>query len=44
LKIAKPSDKERLEELKRKIHNKDYLSDAINKIAQKLTEDLIDKE
>ncbi len=44
MKIAKPSDKERLEELKKKIQNKDYLADAINKIAQKLTEDLVDKE
>ncbi|MEJ2663510.1 MAG: hypothetical protein P8107_05615 [Spirochaetia bacterium] len=44
LKIAKPSDKDRLEELKKKIHNQEYLSDAISKIAQKLTEDLIDKD
>jgi anti-sigma28 factor (negative regulator of flagellin synthesis) len=44
LKIAKPSDKDRLEELKKRINDEDYLSDAIKKIAQKLTEDLINKD
>lgn len=44
LKIAKPSDKDKLEELKKKIHDEEYLSDAIKKLAQKLTEDLIDED
>jgi anti-sigma28 factor (negative regulator of flagellin synthesis) len=44
LKIAKPSDKGKIEELKKKINNSEYLSEAINKIAQKLTEDLVDKD
>jgi anti-sigma28 factor (negative regulator of flagellin synthesis) len=44
LKVAKPSDKERLEELKKRIHDEEYLSDAIKKLAQRLTEDLINED
>jgi len=44
LKIAKQSDKDKLEELKKKIHDEEYLSDAIKKLAQKLTEDLINED
>jgi hypothetical protein len=44
LKIAKISDKKKLEELKRKIHTKDYLEYAITKIAQTLTDDLMNGE
>lgn len=44
MKIAKPSDNEKIEELKKRIHDEEYLSDAIKKLAQKLTEDLINKD
>jgi hypothetical protein len=44
LKVAKKSDKKKLEELKKKIHSKDYLEHAITKIAQALTDDLMHEE
>jgi hypothetical protein len=44
LKIAKKSDKKKLEELKKKIHTKDYLEHAISKIAQALTDDLMHED
>jgi hypothetical protein len=44
LKIAKVSDKKKLEELKKKIHTRDYLEHAISKIAQTLTDDLMNED
>ncbi len=44
MKIAKKSDKKKLEELKKKIHTKDYLEHAISKIAQSLTDDLMHED
>lgn len=44
LKIAKVSDKKKLEELKKKIHTPDYLEHAITKIAQTLTDDLMNED
>ena len=44
MKIAKKSDKKKLEELKKKIHTRDYLEHAISKIAQALTDDLMNEE
>jgi hypothetical protein len=44
LKVAKKSYKKKLEELKKKIHSKDYLEHAITKIAQALTDDLMHEE
>jgi len=41
VKTAKKTDKKRLEELKKKIHDKDYLDHAVTKIAQTLSEDLL---
>jgi hypothetical protein len=44
VKTAKKSDKRKLEELKKKIHNKDYLDHAVSKIAQTLTDDFMHEE
>jgi len=44
LKIAKKSDPKKLEELKKRIHTRDYLDHAIVKIAQTLTDDLMHEE
>lgn len=44
MKTAKKSDKRKLEELKKRIHEKEYLDHAIVKIAQSLTEDLMHEE
>ena len=44
MKTAKKSDKLKLEELKKKIHNKDYLDRAVLKIAQSLTDDFMHEE
>lgn len=44
MKTAKKSDKRKLEELKKRIHEEEYLEYAIAKIAQSLTEDLMHEE
>jgi hypothetical protein len=44
VKIAKKSDRKKLEELKKKIHKKEYLDYAIAKIAQTLANDLVNEE
>jgi hypothetical protein len=44
VRIAKQSDPKRLEELKRKIRDERYLSHAINRIAHKLTEELVNRK
>ena len=40
VRIAKKTDPRRLEELKKKIHDEEYIAMAINKIAQQLTQNL----
>lgn len=44
MRIAKKSDKNKILELKKKINEEDYLSHAIDKIAQELTNNLIKKD
>ena len=44
VKIAKKSDPKKLEELKKKIHNEQYLEKAINMIAMNLTKNLLHEE
>lgn len=44
VRIAKPSDPGKLRELKRKIHKKEYLEIAIEKIAQTLTNELVGRK
>jgi hypothetical protein len=44
VRIAKPIDHEKLQELKKKIEDKRYLSNAIQRIAQKLTYELLTME
>lgn len=41
VRIAKPSDPEKIRYLKRKIHDRRYMASAIQRIAHKLTEELI---
>ena len=41
IRIAKQTDPKKIEELKKKINNEDYLSIAIKIIAQSLTKELI---
>jgi hypothetical protein len=41
IRIAKPSDPQRLAELKKKIHNDDYMHKAINQIANTITKELL---
>jgi hypothetical protein len=41
VRIAKKSDPRRLEELKRKINDREYVTAAIAKIAQDLTRNLV---
>ncbi len=40
VRIAKNTDKKKLEELKKKIHDEEYLNTAIQSIAQDLTNNL----
>ena len=44
MRIAKKTDKKKLEELKKKILDKEYILKAINSIAQNLSEDITKKE
>lgn len=44
MKIAKPTDQKKIDELKKRIHEDEYLEHAIAKIAQSLTEDLMHEE
>ncbi len=44
VRIAKPSDPKRLEELKHKIQDAGYLANAIQSIAVKLTNELMQAE
>lgn len=39
--VAKPTDRKRLRQLKEKIRDKQYLDDAITRIAQKLADELL---
>lgn len=41
VRIAKPSDPEKIKYLKRKIHDRRYMESAIRRLAHKLTEELI---
>lgn len=43
VRIAKNTDKKKLEELKTKIHDEKYLKEAIQSIAQDLTNNLQDE-
>ena len=42
IRIAKPTDQKRLEELKKKIGDKIYLEFAIQQIAQTLTKEILE--
>ena len=44
MKIAKPTDQKKIEELKKRINEAEYLEHAIAKLAQSLTEDLMHEE
>jgi hypothetical protein len=44
VRIAKDIDFKRLEELKKKIDNDNYIEQAIQTLAQELTKSLVDKE
>jgi hypothetical protein len=44
IRIAKKTDPKRLEELKKKIHNEEYLAFAIDMIAQNLTKSLLNED
>jgi len=44
VRTPKNTDKKKLEELKKKIKNNDYLNHAIGKIAQTLTENIVNEE
>ncbi|MBN1697803.1 MAG: hypothetical protein JW881_09840 [Spirochaetales bacterium] len=44
IRIAKKTDPKRLEELKKKIHNEEYLAVAIDMIAQNLTKSLLNED
>lgn len=44
VRIAKKTDPQRIKELKKKIHDKNYLITAINMIAQNLTKSLLNGE
>ena len=44
VRIAKPLDFKRIEELKKKINNDKYLEHAIDRIAQALSKGLVAKE
>ena len=44
VRIAKKTDPRKIAELKKKIHNKEYLSLAIDRIAQNLTKSLVNEE
>ena len=41
VRIAKPSDPEKIKYLKRKIHDRRYMTSAIQRLAQKLSEELV---
>jgi hypothetical protein len=43
VRIAKKTDPEKLKELKRKIHDEQYLAQAIDRIALNLTRTLVEK-
>lgn len=44
VRVARPSDPQRLAELKRKINDTDYIDTAIQTIALRLTNELVDGE
>ncbi len=44
IRIAKQTDPRKLAELKIKIHDDDYLTIAIQRLAQSLTKELVDKK
>jgi hypothetical protein len=41
IRVARPSDPERLRELKRKINDREYLAVAISRLAENLTRELV---
>jgi hypothetical protein len=41
IRVAKPSDPKKIEELKKKIHDKRYLATAIQSIAGTLTKEIL---
>ncbi len=41
IRIAKPTDPKKLEELKQKINDENYIKDAIKSIAQRLTKEIL---
>ena len=41
VRIAKPSDPEKIKYLKNKIHDRSYMASAIQRLAHKLTEELV---
>jgi hypothetical protein len=44
IRVAKPTDPKKLAELKVKIHDKKYLDTAINRIANTLSKEIIDRK
>jgi hypothetical protein len=42
--VARPTDRRRLQQLKYKIRDKRYIDDAITRIAQKLAEELLHRQ
>ena len=43
MRIAKPVDPKRIEELKKKIRDASYVEDAVKNLAQRLTNEIIGK-
>jgi len=43
VRIAKPVDPKRIEELKKKIRDSGYVDDAVKNLAQRLTNEIVDK-
>ncbi len=41
VRVAKPTDPEKIQELKSKINDQKYIQDAIQQLARKLTEELV---
>lgn len=41
VRVAKPTDPEKIQELKSKINDSSYIQDAIQQLARKLTEELV---
>ena len=44
IRVAKPTDPKKIAELKEKIHDKKYLQVAINRIANTLSKEIIDRK